>query len=225
MEKRIMKKILNSTGIFYNRWFLGFSFIVLILLAISSSLFLENQRLEKQLGEATHESDILNVEVPDPVLKYTPLLVGNHDPKIKELARSLGSPENIYLFVRDEVEYSENYDKRRTAAEVLESRQGDCLGQADLLASLLLAYGYTGEEVKVSMGYTVHLDGIHNGERLHHAWVEFNNKGRWLVLDASRFMGTFEFEQWDRESFYQAFQAEPYAQFNDEYVHVNINGS
>lgn len=220
MEKSITKKILNPTNIFYHRYFLGFSSIVLILLAISASLFLENQRLEKQLGEVTHEADILNAEVPNPVIKYASLLVGSDDPKIKELAQSLGSPEKIYLFVRDEVEYSEKYDKRRTAAEVLESREGDCLGQADLLVSLLLAYGYTGKEVMVSMGYT-----LHNGERRHHAWVEFNNKGRWLVLDASRFMGTFEFEKWDRESFYQAFQAEPYAQFNDEYVHVVINGS
>jgi len=220
MEKSITKKILNPTNIFYHRYFLGFSSIVLILLAISASLFLENQQLEIQLGEVTHEADILNAEVPDPVLKYAPLLVGSDDPNIKELALSMGSPEKIYLFVRDEVEYSENYNKRRTAAEVLESREGDCLGQADLLASLLLGYGYTGEEVMVSMGYTVH-----NGERRHHAWVEFNNNGRWMALDASRFMGTFEFERWDRESFYQAFQAEPYAQFNDEYVHVNLNGS
>lgn len=217
MEKRITKKILNSTNILYHRWFLGFSSIVLILLAISTSFFLENQQLEKQLGEVTHEADILNAEVPDPVIKYAPLLVSNNDPNIKELAVSLGSPEKIYLFVRDEVEYSEKYDKQRTAAEVLESRQGDCLGQADLLSSLLLAYGYTGEEVKVSMGYVVR-----NGERRHHAWVEFNNKGKWIVLDASRFVGTFEFEKWDKNSFYQAFQAETYAQFNDEYVHVNL---
>lgn len=220
MEKLITKKILNPTNIFYHRYFLGFSSIVLILLATSTILFLEEQQLEKQLGEVTHEADILNAEVPDPVIKYAPLLVGNKDPKIKELAVSLGSPEKMYLFVRDEVEYSEKYDKRRTAAEVLESREGDCLGQADLLASLLLAYGYTGDEVHVDMGYTVH-----NGEKRHHAWVEFNNKGRWLVLDASRFMGKFEFEQWDRASFYQAFQAEPYAQFNDKYVHVDLNGS
>lgn len=191
--------------------------IIVLLAAASGYLFYENQRLEEQLVKVTHEADILNAEVPDPVIKYAPLLVGSHDPIIKELAQSLGSPEKIYLFVRDDIEYSENYDKRRTAIEVLESRQGDCLGQADLLASLLLAYGYTEDEVHVDMGYTVH-----NGERKHHAWVEFNNKGRWMALDASRFMGTFEFESWDRESFYQAFQAEPYAQFNDRYVHENL---
>lgn len=214
---KIMKKTF-STDIFYRSRFVGFSSIVILLLASSGYLFFENQQLEGQLAAVTREAGILDAEVPDPVFKYAPLLVGKDDPGIKELARSLGSAEKIYLFVRDEIEYSEDYDKRRTAMEVLESRQGDCLGQADLLAALLLAYGYTEEEVHVDMGYT-----LHNGERRHHAWVEFNNKGRWLVLDASRFMGTFEFEQWDRESFYQAFEAEPYAQFNDKFVHVNLN--
>lgn len=207
-----------SIGIFHRSRFVGFSSIVILLLASSGYLFFENQRLESQLAEVTREAGILDAEVPDTVIKYAPLLVGKDDPRIKELALALGSPENIYLFVRDEIEYSEDYDKRRTAREVLESRQGDCLGQADLLAALLLAYGYTEEEVHVDMGYTVH-----NGERRHHAWVEFNNKGRWLVLDPSRFMGKFEFERWDRDSFYKTFEAEPYAQFNDEYVHVNLN--
>lgn len=211
---------MKSTGrdIFSKRWFLGFSSVVLLLLASSSFLFLENMRLEEQLGKVTHEAELLDAEVPDPVIKYAPLLVGNDDPRIRELAISLGSPEKIYLFVRDEIEYSEDYDKRRAAIEVLDSRKGDCLGQADLLAALLLAYGYTEEEVHVDMGYAVH-----NGERRHHAWVEFKNKGKWMVLDASRFMGTFEFEQWERDSFYKTFEAEPYAQFNDGYVHVNLN--
>lgn len=202
-----------------NRQFLGFSSIVLLLMASSGFLFYENQHLQEELVKVTHAAEILDAEVPDPVFKYAPLLVGKDEPRIKELAASLGSPEDIYLFVRDEIEYSENYDKRRTAIEVLESGQGDCLGQADLLAALLLAYGYTEEEVHVDMGYTVH-----NGEKRHHAWVEFEYKSKWMVLDASRFMGTFEFEQWERESFYHAFQAQPYAEFNDEYVHVNLRG-
>ncbi|MDO9096778.1 MAG: transglutaminase-like domain-containing protein, partial [Candidatus Methanoperedens sp.] len=137
-----MKKIPARYG---NIQVMCFVSIILLLTATSGYLIFENQQLEKELGEVTHEADILNAEVPDPVLKYAPLLVGSDDPNIKELAQSLGSPEKMYLFVRDEVEYSEKYDKRRTAAEVLESRQGDCLGQADLLASLLLGYGYTGE--------------------------------------------------------------------------------
>lgn len=198
--------------------FLGFSSIILLLLAGSGVLFFENQRLQGELAKITHETEILDAEVPDPVIKYAPLLVGADEPRIKELAASLGSPESIYLFVRDKVEYSEDYNKRRTAIEVLDSRQGDCLGQADLLASLLLAYGYTKEEVRVSMGHVTR-DGV----RSHHAWVELNRNGKWLVLDASRFLGTFEFGRWDRESFYQTFHASPYAQFNDEYAFVNLN--
>ncbi len=213
-----MKKIMNNVKVAYNMQFLGYSSVILILIAISGYLFFEEQRLEDRLMKVTHETDILNAEVPDPVFKYAPLLVDAGDPTIKELAASLGGPEEIYLFVRDEVEYSEDYNKRRTAVDVLESRQGDCLGQADLLASLLLAYGYTEDEVLVGMGY-VNL----NGERRHHAWVEFNNKGKWIVLDSSKFRGTFEFGMWDRESFYQAFQTESYVKFNDKNLHENLN--
>lgn len=195
------------------------SIVILLLLATSGYLFFEEQRLEKQISYITKEAQILNAEVPDPVIKYAPLLVNPNDPEIKKLAVSLGGPEEIYLFVRDKIEYSESYDKRRTASEVLESGRGDCLGQADLLAALLLAYGYTGNEVKVSMGYVTH-----EGERRHHAWVEFDNKGKWVVLDASKFMGTFDFSRWEKESFYKAYEAQSYAEFNDKYAHVDIDG-
>lgn len=220
-----MKNVINSLSVGYSRQFLSLSSVILILIVISGFLFFENVRQEEQLmkiteqfTKVTREVDILNAEVPDPVFKYAPLLVDAKDPIIKELAASLESPEKIYVFVRDNVEYSEDYNKRRTAIEVLESRQGDCLGKADLLAALLRAYGYTENEVAVSMGY-VSL----NGERRHHAWVEFNNKGKWVALDSSTFLGTFEFDRWDRESFYQAFQAESYVRFNDKYVHENLN--
>ncbi len=212
-----MKKLMNNIKVAYSRQFLGFSSVILILIAVSGYLFFEEQRLEDRLMKVTHEVDILNAEVPDPVFKYAPLLVDAGDPKIKGLAASLGGPEEIYLFVRDKVEYSEDYNKRRTAIEVLESRQGDCLGKADLLVALLMAYGYTEDEVQVSMGY-VNI----NGEKRHHAWVEFYNKGKWVVLDSSTFLGTFEFGRWDMESFYQAFQAKSYVKFNDKYLHENL---
>lgn len=212
-----MKKLINNIKVAYSRQFLGFSSVILILIAVSGYLFFEEQRLEDKLMKVTHEEDILNAEVPDPVIKYAPLLVDAGDPRIKGLAASLGGPEEIYLFVRDKVEYSEDYNKRRIAIDVLDTRQGDCLGKADLLAALLLAYGYTEDEVAVSMGYV----NLH-GERRHHAWVEFNNKGKWVVLDSSTFLGIFEFDRWERESFYQAFQGESYVKFNDKYLHENL---
>ena len=214
----MFKKLLENGRLFSKtRQFLGISAIILLLTTASGYLFFENQHLEEQLVKVTHETEMLNAEVPDPVIKYAPLLVGANDPGIKELAASLGGPENIYLFVRDKIEYSEDYNKRRTAAEVLDSRKGDCLGQADLLASLLLAYGYTDQEVIVNMGYVTR-----DGEKQHHAWVEFNNKGKWIVLDPSGFLGEYEFGRWDKGSFYQTYNAQPYAEFNDRYVHVNL---
>lgn len=201
-----------------NPLFFSMGCIILVLTTASGYLFYENQQLEKQIVIATHESEILDAEVPDPVIKYSPMLVSASDPGIKELAVSLGGPEEIYLFVRDKIEYSENYDQRRSALEVLDSGKGDCLGKSDLLAGLLLAYGYSREDVEVSMGYVTR-----NGEKRHHAWVELNVNGKWIVLDSSQFLGTFDFNRWDRTSFYEAYNAQPYAEFNDRYVHVNLD--
>lgn len=216
--KKLEKLIIKKMPAYYNMRVLCLSTIIVLLAATSVYLFFEEQRLEEQVANIFHEREMLDAEVPDPVIKYAPLLVDANDPQIKELAASLGGPEEIYLFVRDKIEYSEEFDKRRIAIEVLNSKKGDCLGQADLLASLLIAHGYTDKEVFVGMGHVTR-DGI----RRHHAWVELNNKGKWIVLDASQFLGTFEFDRWDRESFYEAYHATPHVEFNDGYAYINFN--
>jgi len=216
-KERYIKSSLTTQVIYVKTRTFCLSFLVFMLAATSGYLFYEEQRLEENLANVTREAEMLNAEVPDPVIKYAPLLVDAEDAEIKELAAALNKPEEIYLFVRDGIEYSEDYTKQRAASDVLYSKQGDCLGKADLLAALLLARGYSDEEVFVSMGH-VTLDGV----RRHHAWVEFNYKGKWLVLDASQFLGNFEFERWDREGFYQAYGARPYAEFNNGYAQVNF---
>lgn len=216
-KERYIKSSLTN-WVFYGkaRTFCLSSF-VLMLMVTSGYLFYEEQRLKENLANVTREAEMLNAEVPDSVIKYAPLLVDAEEPEIKELATALNKPEEIYLFVRDKIEYSQDYTERRTASDVLNSKQGDCLGKADLLAALLLARGYTDREVFVNMGHITY-DGV----RRHHAWVEFNYKGKWLVLDSSQFLGKFEFERWDKEEFYQAYRARPYAEFNDGYAQVNF---
>lgn len=201
----------------YNCRFMCLGVLTLLLMFSSGYLFFENQALEDELEYVTHEVDILNAEVPDPIIKYAPLLVTVDDPELKELAGSMESPEEIYLFVRDKIEYSEEYNKERLAVQVLENGQGDCLGEADLLAALLIAKGYSTDDVVVAMGHVNVL-----GEDSHHAWVEFNNNGKWIVLDATSYLGNYEFNTWDRGSYYRTFYAKPYAKFNNEGVHVNL---
>lgn len=213
MEKNGSIKSLHTSRLLF--FVLGS--IILLLTAASAYLFLEDKELAGRLKNVSHEAEILNAEVPDPVIKYSPILVGYGDPAIKELSASLGGPEQIYLFVRDKIDYSEKYDKQRSAVEVLKSRQGDCLGKADLLAGLLLAYGYSHDEVEVAMGYV-----NNHGERMHHAWVELKMNGKWMVLDSSTFLSLFDFGSLDRESFYKTYQAEPYAEFNDQHVYVDL---
>lgn len=220
MKNGIVEKIgkkLSFAGFSRSLLILGVVSILVILSAAASYLFLENKELEGQLDLVTQQKSFLDIEVPDPIIKYAPLLVSSKDPEIKELAKSLGEPQEIYLFVRDNIAYSEDYTDNRIAKEVLNSRKGDCLGKADLLASLLLASGYSSDQVVVSMGYVTR-----NGERRHHAWVEVNSNGKWIVLDSSQFLGNFEFDNWETSSFYHTYQAQPYAQFNDKYVLVNM---
>jgi len=222
--KNVPKKE-SSKGSFIVRYYrrfhiLGLLSLFLVLSTASGYLFLENQELENQLNIATSQKKILDAEVPDPVLKFAPLLVSSNDPAIKELAKSMGGPDEIYRFVKDDIKYSEDYDEKRMATEVLNSKQGDCLGKSDLLAGLLLAYGYSSKEVIVSMGYVTR-----NDERRHHAWVELNTNGKWIVLDSSQFLGNFEFDRWDKTSFYQAYQAQPYAGFNDRFVQVIMDSN
>ena len=190
---------------------------VTVLLIVSSGyLFIENQNMEHQLTAVTHEAEMLEAEIPDPIIKYSPLLINSDDPKLKKLAASLGGHEEIYLFVRDNIEYSKDYTEQRSSLEVLENKKGDCLGHADLLTGLLLAYGYPVENVRVSMGYVTW-----NGESFHHAWVEFKDNGEWMVLDSSGYLGTFEFDTWDLPSFYFKYNAKPYMEFNDDFVEVS----
>lgn len=216
-EPRLEEPALIKPG---RRVFLmGFLSVLLILSAASGYLFLENQELDGKLNQIIDQKSLLDAEVPDPILKYAPLLVSSKDPAIRELAVSLGGPEEIYRFVRDNIDYSEDYDERRMSTEVLNTRQGDCLGKANLLAGLLIAYGYSSKEVMVSMGYVTI-----NEKSNHHAWVELNSNGKWIVLDSSQFLGNFEFNRWDLTSFHEAYQAQPYAKFNDQYIQVDLNG-
>lgn len=57
---------------------------------------------------------------------------------------------------------------------------------------------------------------------MRHAWVELKMNGKWMVLDSSTFLSVFDFDRWDRESFYKTYNAEPYAEFNDQHVYVNL---
>ena len=216
-KKRLLRRLKHYLSVsFGDMRVMCLGTVIILLMTSSGYLFFENQDLEGKLIAVTHEAEMLDAEVPDPILKYAPLLINMDDPAIMELAASLGGPEAIYLFVRDNIEYSKESTKQRSSLEVLETGNGDCLGHADLLAGLLLAYGYPEEDVRVSMGYVTK-----NGDTFHHAWVEFKNNGKWMALDSSGYLGTFEFDTWDLPSFYFKYNAKPYMEFNNVFVEIS----
>ena len=71
--------------------------------------------------------------------------------------------------------------------ETLSLRQGDCEDIAFLLASLLLASGISGYNVRVALGQVIHLEGSAEVLTFDHMWVMYKcEAGHWLVLEPLR---------------------------------------
>ncbi len=76
---------------------------------------------------------------------------------------------------------SRKFDTWQVPDETLKRKGGDCEDIAFLVASLLLASGISGYNVRVALGYFVDTQG---GGRHAHAWVMYKNEeGYWSLLD------------------------------------------
>jgi transglutaminase-like putative cysteine protease len=139
-----------------------------------------------------------------------------NDTEIIELANTLKTPEDIYQFVKNEIEYINYMPVHEGAVKVLKAGKGDCVDQAELLASLLRAAGYTSDDVLVVLGTVNEKRYIEGIPPENHAWVEFQYEGKRLVLDPTGYLGDFEFDSWVREDFYRAFKIDDYFIYNDE---------
>lgn len=71
-----------------------------------------------------------------------------HAPRVRVLARMLGSLEQIHAFVRDAIAYEdETIERLETPSYVIHARRADCDGQAVLQAALVAALGGAAELV------------------------------------------------------------------------------
>lgn len=113
--------------------------------------------------------------------------IQSDDPRIIELARAGRGAETdpwrtclaLEAFVHrtiHEVNFSQAF---ATAAEVAESRQGDCTEHAVLLAALARASGIPAR-VAIGLVYVERYQGFG-----FHMWTEVNLRDRWLPLDAT----------------------------------------
>lgn len=168
--------------------------------------------LKRQKAELLSEIKFLDYTYKAVDLTYVSTYIKPENPEIQTLAASLGSPEAIYYFVRDDITYLEGTRTHSRDLEVLQMGKGDCVGIADLLCSLLRAYGFSGNDVHVVIGTVTY-----GGYRYPHTWIECYHNNHWLVLDATQYLGDFSFEQWDRNAFYEYFSADNYFEYNDKY--------
>ncbi len=102
------------------------------------------------------------------------------DPQIVSLAKSLETPEKAFEFVATNIKYRfEVTEDLLFPFVILNKGYSNCIGQANLLASLLIAMSNSPSRVKVVYGSIVL-----NMNRGNHAWVEFFDGQRWIVLDS-----------------------------------------
>jgi len=114
-------------------------------------------------------------------------VVQSDAPKVVELARdAVGDAEDpwqkavrLERFVGDYIEEVSFSQAMATAAEVAESRRGDCTEHAVLLAAMARTAGLP---ARAAMGL-VYVAG--EGAFLYHMWTEVYVGGRWIPLDAT----------------------------------------
>jgi transglutaminase-like putative cysteine protease len=138
---------------------------------------------DKQLNEATKPSRYLQSD----------------DPKIKELARqAIGdikdadeAAKRIERFVADYITDASLSIGYASAAEVAQSRKGDCSEFSVLCAALCRAAGIPAR-ITVGVAYTDNFMGRSGFGG--HAWVEVNIDGKWVGLDPTFTKGGKSFD-------------------------------
>jgi hypothetical protein len=141
-------------------------------------------------------------------------LVTPDDKRVHDLAASLQTPENAYLYVRDHVRNDMSL-AALPAGDIIEEDQASCLGKAILLCSLYRAMGIPDEDVRVVTGELGYPDAI-----IDHAWVDIEYNGECIQQDATDLLGNFKFGQFKGMAYTRRFiRKEGYA-FNDEHFAV-----
>lgn len=134
------------------------------------------------------------------------------DSQIVSLAQELQTPENAFSFVANKIGYRFEVTEDLLYPFVILNRgYSNCVGQANLLASLLLAQGNQPRNVWVVYGSIVL-----NKNRGNHAWVEFYYNNKWIVLDSTLLTPYKGFANYEKSKFYSDFQVIPVIRYNNK---------
>jgi len=144
----------------------------------------------------------------NPVETYIDL-IEPQAPDIVALAERLGSYEEAYRFVSDEISFAP-FAPPGPVRETLRHGMGSCLGKAVLLASLYRALGLPAENVRIVMGLVITPDGPAD-----HVWLDLEHRGACLQQDPSGMLGRFGFGQFPANRYVATYVMRENFCFND----------
>jgi hypothetical protein len=162
------------------------------------------------LGEkmATEYLDFADMRV-NHALEYKKL-VEHYSPDIRSLAENLQTPEEAYIYVRDQIKF-EPWRSVERPSVVIRARAASCLGKAVLLCSIYRAMGVEPESTFVVTGQVVSDEGM-----VEHAWVSLVHDRTHYQQDPSSLLGHFDFDDFPERKYSRSFiRSEKYC-FNDQ---------
>lgn len=136
-------------------------------------------------GETPTPATFHDIRTLDP--KDYVRLIEPYTPEVAKYAARLGTVEQAYKFVNEEVAFVAHLPPA-PPDRTLARKQGSCLSKAALLVSLYRALGMPPEAVRI-------IRGVAMGDRgpLDHVWVDMEYKGQCLQQDPSGLFGSFGF--------------------------------
>ncbi|GEM_PF-4146762 len=138
---------------------------------------------------------------------------------IIHIAEQMETPEKIYEFCAHQVRYNPETteDNLYDHHVLMESRESNCAGHANLLCALLRAKGFESGHCRVIYGSI-----LKGGERVNHAWVKLFWNNKWIVLDSTNFTPIRNFGAWSKEEFYRTFKVIPVFEYNDTFTNFRM---
>lgn len=182
--------------------------IIITVLAACGGLFYLHLQQDKcvkvRLAEATSTLKLFESFLANDQKNIQP-----QAPPVQSLAQSLGSSEKIYSYVTEEIRFEPRDSKNLAALDVIENKFANCAGKANLICSLLLANGVKADHCHVTIG-------VLGDKQIVHAWVEFKDGQKWIVLDSTTTLG----RPWimERNPYYNQFKVRPIYEYNNAYA-------
>jgi transglutaminase-like putative cysteine protease len=174
-------------------------------LGVALAAFFAGQRFAAYQGSRDPAFHDMRVLSPDALCA----MIAPEDAAVVELARRLGTIEEAYLFVRDQLAYDADLPAA-PHAETLAKGEAGCVSKATLLASLYRALGMQSSQVRVVTGQVMYEDGP-----MDHAWLEVEHLGDCLQQDATTLLGRFAFDEFKDTAFTRTYIGRELFTFSD----------